>query len=134
MKFTATVVLVLLTLVGYSEAGKQKIILHLREPLKAETVKIVVPGVEERPRRNPGSGNQGRIGRTSQDRSPQNPETTLKLDLAVRSIGKNGVQVTMTLPNPGFVEVVMMDFYGKSLATLFAGNLARESIPCAPSS
>ena len=42
MKFTATALLVLLT-VQFSPAGKQKIILRLRDPLKAETVKVLVP-------------------------------------------------------------------------------------------
>lgn len=132
MKFTATVVLLLLTLAGYSGAGKQKIILRLREPLKAETVKIVVPEL------NNGRGEirdletKLELGGQAKTEASKSQETTLKLDLLVRSVGKNGVQVTMTLPNAGYVEVVMMDFYGKNLATLFAGNLTTGVYPLSP--
>lgn len=132
MKFTVTAILVLLTFVGYSGAGKQKIIVRLREPLKAETVKIVVPEL------NNGRGEirdletKVELGGQAKTESPKTREATLKLDMVVRSIGKNAVQVTMTLPNPGYVEVVMMDFYGKNLATLFAGNLPQGNYPMRP--
>ena len=52
--------------------------------------------------------------------------------MVVSSMVNNWVQVTMTLPNPGYVEVVMMDFYGKNLATLFAGNLTPGVYPMRP--
>jgi hypothetical protein len=132
MKFTATVVLILLSLVGYSGAGKQKIILRLREPLRAETVKILVPELNNGRGETRDLETKLELGGQAKSEASKSRETTLKLDLVVRSMGKNGVQVTMTLPNPGYVEVVMMDFYGKNLATLFAGNLASGVHPMRP--
>ena len=132
MKFTATVFLILLSVVGYSDAGKQKIILRLREPLKAETIKIVVPELNNGRGETRDLETKVELGGQSKTEAPKARETTLKLDMLVRSIGKNEVQVTMTLPNPGYVEVVMMDFYGKNLATLFAGNLTPGVYPMRP--
>jgi hypothetical protein len=132
MKFTATAVLVLLTLVGYSGAGKQKIILRLREPLKAETVKITVPELNNGRGETRDLETKVELGGQAKTEAPKSHETFLKLDMVVRSVGKNGVQVTITLPNPGYVEVVMMDFYGKNLATLFAGNLTPAVYPMRP--
>jgi hypothetical protein len=43
--------------------------------------------------------------------------------MSVRNSGKGGIQVTLTLPEAGYVEVSVMDFYGKHLATLVEGNL-----------
>ena len=113
---------VLLVSLGWS--GKQKLVIKLREPLRAETVKIRVSEL---------SNGQGEIRdlETKVELSTQaKPETqkiqaaALKLDMTVRTVGSQGVQVKLTLPTPGFVEVVMMDFYGKSLSTLFSGNLS----------
>lgn len=132
MKFTATVALILLTLVGYSGAGKQKIILRLREPLKAETIKIVVPELNNGRGETRDLETKLELGGQAKTEAPKTREATLKLDLLVRSVGKNGVQVTINLPNPGYVEVVMMDFYGKNLATLFAGNLTHGVYPLRP--
>jgi hypothetical protein len=132
MKFTATAVLVLLALVGFSSAGKQKIILRLREPLKAESVKILVPELTNNRGETRDLETKLDLGGAAKVEAPKVQQTTLKLDMTVRSVGKTGVQVTMTLPNPGYVEVVMMDFYGKNLATLFAGNLPPGVYPMRP--
>ena len=43
MKFTNIMALVLMALASLSFGGKQKIILRLREPLRAETIKVQVP-------------------------------------------------------------------------------------------
>jgi hypothetical protein len=52
--------------------------------------------------------------------------------MVIRNSGKNGLQVTLTLPAPGYVEVVMMDFYGKNLATVLAGNMPAGVYPLRP--
>ena len=43
MKFTTIAVLVLTTCIPLSWAGKQQIIIRLREPLRAESIKVQVP-------------------------------------------------------------------------------------------
>jgi hypothetical protein len=112
---------VLLVSLGWS--GKQKLVIKLREPLRAETVKIRVSELSN------GRGEIRDLETKVELRTQAKPETqkiqaaALKLDMTVRTVGSQGVQVNLTLPTPGFVEVVMMDFYGKSLSTLFSGNL-----------
>jgi hypothetical protein len=128
MKYLPTTVLVLLTLAGISGAGKQKIIVRLREPLRAETVKIVIPELNNGRGETRDLETKVELGGQAKTAAPKTRETALKLDMQVRSIGKNGVQVTLTLPNPGYVEVVMMDFYGKNLATVFSGNMTTPGV------
>ena len=130
MKFTITLGLSLA--IAGSWAGKQKIILRLREPLRAESIKIQVPEL------NNGRGEirdletKIELGAHAKAEAPKSAPVALKLNMAVRNIGKSGVQVTLTLPTPGYVEVVMMDFYGKNLATLFSGNMPTGVFPLHP--
>jgi hypothetical protein len=42
------------------------------------------------------------------------------------------VQVTLTLPTAGYVELSVMDFYGKRVATLVDGNLPAGTYPLRP--
>jgi hypothetical protein len=132
MKFTTTAVLVLMTCVPLSWAGKQKIIIRLREPLRAESVKIQIPELTNSRGETRDLETKLELGAPAKKETPKNQETALKLDMTVRSIGKNGVQVSMTIPTSGYVEVVMMDFYGKNLATLFSGNLVPGIYPMRP--
>jgi hypothetical protein len=132
MKFTTTAVLALMTCIPLSWAGKQKIIIRLREPLRAESVKIQVPELTNGRGETRDLETKLELGAQPKKEAPKTQETALKLDMTVRSVGKNGVQVSMTLPTGGYVEVVMMDFYGKNLATLFSGNLPPGSYPLAP--
>jgi hypothetical protein len=104
-------------------AGKQKIIVRLREPLKAETIKIRLPEVKNAKGETRDLEARLDLGVKPKQEAPRTVEAALKLDMALRNLGKNAVQVTLTLPNPGYVEVMILDFYGKNLATLMAGNL-----------
>ncbi|MEO6095348.1 MAG: hypothetical protein ABIW76_06630 [Fibrobacteria bacterium] len=132
MKFTPTAVLVLMTCVPFSWAGKQRIILRLREPLRAESIKVLVPELTNSRGETRDLETKLELGVQTKKEAPKVQETALKLDMTVRSIGKTGVQVSITLPTGGYVEVVMMDFYGKNLATLFSGNLPSGSYPMGP--
>ena len=132
MKFTTTTVLIFMICLSLSWAGKQKIIIRLREPLRAETVKIQVPELTNGRGETRDLETKVELGVQPKKEAPKTQETALKLDMTVRSIGKNGVQVSMTLPTSGYVEVVLMDFYGKNLATLFSGNLAPGIYPMRP--
>jgi hypothetical protein len=113
-------------------AGKQKIIVRLREPLKAETVKIRLPEVKNAKGETRDLETRLELGNKPKQDAPRAPETALKLDLAVRNLGKSTVQVTLSLPNPGYVEVMILDFYGKNLATLLSGNLPAGVFPLKP--
>ncbi len=132
MKFTGTLVLVLMTFAPLSWAGKQKIILRLREPLRAESIKITVPELTNGRGETRDLETKVELGVQPKTEAPKNQDVALKLNMLVRNVGKNAVQVTMTIPTAGFVEVVMMDFYGKNLATLFAGNLPPGVYPMRP--
>ena len=113
-------------------AGKQKIIVRLREPLRAEQVTIRLPEVKNAKGETRDLEARLDLGAKPKQEAPRNVEAALKLDMAVRNLGKNAVQVTLSLPNPGFVEVMILDFYGKNLATLLAGNLSSGVYPLKP--
>lgn len=111
--------------VSVAWSGKQKIVIRLREPLRAESIKIRVPQLA-----NSGVGAHDleaklELGPEIKVAPPKEQVQTLKLNLDLKTLGTNGVQVTLTLPDPGFVEVVVMDFYGKNLATLVAQEKTR---------
>ncbi len=128
MKFTATIGWVFLAIAS-SWAGKQKIILRLREPLRAETIRIQVPELTNGRGETRDLETNVELGTQTKIDAPKSQDVTLKLNMVVRNIGKSGVQVTLTLPSPGYVEVVMMDFYGKNLATVFSGNMVTGVFP-----
>jgi hypothetical protein len=128
------IILSVLTLVLFTgtQAGKQKIIVRLREPLKAETVKIRLPEVKNAKGETRDLETRLELGVKPKQEAPRNLDAPLKLNMAVRNLGKSAVQVTLTLPNPGFVEVMILDFYGKNLATLLAGNMPSGVFPLKP--
>ncbi|HKP97759.1 MAG TPA: hypothetical protein VJ385_18615 [Fibrobacteria bacterium] len=132
MKCTATMCLLLAFVASFSWAGKQKIILRLREPLRAETIKVQVPELTNGRGETRDLETKVELGAQAKTEAPKNQAATLKLNMVVRNAGKNGVQVTLTLPAPGDVEVVMMDFYGKNLATIFSGSLPSGVFPLRP--
>ena len=129
MRFTAALVLLAL---AFSWAGKQKIIVRLREPLRSETVHVRVPEVTNGRGETRDLETKLELGGPEKVEAPKVQESALKLDMTVRTIGKNGVQVTLTLPSAGFVEVGMIDFYGKNLATVLAANLSPGTYPLGP--
>jgi hypothetical protein len=132
MRFTATALLVLTTFAPLSWAGKQKIVLRLREPLRAETVKVLVPELTNGKGETRDLETKLELGVQNKTEAPKIQEQSLKLNMVVKTIGKSGVQVTLTLPTAGFIEVVMMDFYGKNLATLLSANLTPGVYPMRP--
>ncbi|MEO7426559.1 MAG: hypothetical protein ABI036_15325 [Fibrobacteria bacterium] len=132
MKTSTTSVLVMLAVASMSWAGKQKIIIRLREPLRAETVRVQVPELTNDKGETRDLETKLELGAQAKVEAPKAQDAALKLNLVVRNIGKSGVQVTVTLPAPGYVEVEMMDFYGKNLATLFSGDLPMGVFPIRP--
>jgi hypothetical protein len=132
MKFTATALVVLTTFSAISWAGKQKIIVRLREPLRAETIKVRVPELTNGRGETRDLEAKVDLGVQSKADAPKPKDASLKLNMLVRNIGKNGVQVTVTLPTAGYVEVGIMDFYGKSVATLLDGNMSPGIYPLLP--
>lgn len=105
-------------------AGKQKIIVRLREPLKAEVVKVRLPEVKNAKGETRDLETTLELGAKPKQEAPKTVEAALMLNMAVRSLGKNAVQVTLTLPNSGYVELLVLDFYGKQIATLLDGQLS----------
>jgi hypothetical protein len=104
-------------------AGKQRIILRLKEPLRAEKVTVHAPGISDGKGETRDLEAEVDLGPEQKADEPKTEETGLKLGMSVRNSGKAGIQVTLTLPEAGYVEVSVMDFYGKHLATLVEGNL-----------
>jgi len=111
-------------LVSFGWAGKQKIIVRLREPLRAETVKIRIPELTNGRGETRDLETKLELGAAAKAETQQVQSAALTLNMALRNVGANAVEVTLTLPDQGFVEVVMMDFYGKSLATLISDDMS----------
>lgn len=132
MRSSFTWLMSIALLVSFGWAGKQKIIVRLREPLRAETVKIRIPELTNSRGETRDLETKVELGVQAKSEAPKIQPTVLKLNMALRTVGANAVQVILTLPEDGFVEIVMMDFYGKSLATLFSGNLASGTYPMPP--
>lgn len=122
----------ILVLASLTHAGKQKIIIRLREPLRAETVQIKVPELTNGRGETRDLEAKVELGTQPKAETPKTVDKALKLDMAVRNFGKTGVQVTLTLPHPGYVELMVMDFYGKQVATLVDGNLPAGVYPLRP--
>ena len=108
-------------------AGKQKIIVRLREPLKAETVKIRLPETKNLRGETRDLETHLELGS-----KPKTVAQSLKLDMLIRPMGKGAVQVTLTLPQGGYMELVVLDFYGKQLATLLAAQMSPGVHPLKP--
>ncbi len=116
-------------IVSVVHAGKQKIVLHLRTPLRAEAVHITAPAVTTGHGETRDLETTLQLGDAGKTPATKDQSQRLKLDLAVRSVGHNAVQVTLTLPDPGFVEIDLMDVYGKNLASLLSANLSSGVYP-----
>lgn len=110
-------------------AGKQKIIVRLREPLKAETVKIRLPEAKNLRGETRDLETQLELGAKPKQEAAAFIEPAIKLEMQVRSVGAGAVQVTLSLPNPGYVELVVLDFYGKHLSTLLAAQMSSGVYP-----
>jgi hypothetical protein len=113
-------------------AGKQKIIVKLREPLRAETITVTAPGVSNGRGETRDLETKVELGSQPKSEGPKVQESGMKLNLQVRNFGRTGVQVTLTLPTAGYVELGVMDFYGKHVATLIDGNLTAGTYPLRP--
>lgn len=123
MNLTSSILLASVIMASLSWAGKQKIIVVLREPLRAETIKISVPELTNGRGETRDLEAKVELGQSEKIEVVKTQDPGLKLNMQVSNVGKNGVQVNLSLPTAGFVEVGVMDFYGKSLALLFSGNL-----------
>jgi hypothetical protein len=132
MKFTVSLTLVLMAFASLSWAGKQKIILRLREPLRAEAIKVQVPELTNGRGEIRDLETKLELGAQAKVETPKAKKSALTLNMVVRNIGKSGVQVTLTLPAAGYVEVEMMDFYGKNLASVFSGSVPAGVFPLRP--
>jgi hypothetical protein len=125
-------VLLVLACASICMAGKQRIIVRLKDPLRAETIQIHAPGISNARGETRDLEAKVELGAGPKVEAPKVEETGLKLGMAVRNYGKGGVQVTLTLPAAGYVELSVMDFYGKHVATLVDGNLPAGVYPLRP--
>ena len=132
MKSIFTFFLSIAVLATCGWTGKQKIIVKLREPLRAETVRIRIPDLTNNRGETRDLETKVELGVQAKSEAPKIQPAALKLSMSLRNVGTKAVQVILTLPDGGYVEVVMMDFYGKSLATLFSGGLGKGVFPLGP--
>jgi hypothetical protein len=122
----------LILLFSSSWAGKQRIIIKLRDPLKAEAIKVRLPEITNAKGETRDLETKLELGTETKVEVSKIQSVTLSLNMVLHNIGNNGVQVTLTLPDAGFIEVEVMDFYGKTLASLFSGNLPSGNHPLDP--
>lgn len=123
MKLRIFLPLALIACVNLGWSGKQKIYVRLREPLRAETVKIRLPELSNGKGETRDLETQLDLGGPAKAEVAQNQQAALKLNMQLRSVGKTSVQVTLSLPNAGYVQIILLDFYGKNLATLLDGPM-----------
>lgn len=112
-----------LTLTTPALAGEQTLVLKLKQPLRAESVKVRVPGAQtlRGERRDletviplaPITTGPG-------DKVDESASEVLTLGLNARVLGKNSLLIHFTLPKAGFVEISLLDVYGKKLAVVVA--------------
>ena len=122
----------LLAMVSLCPAGKQRIILRLKDPLRAESIQIHAPGLSNGHGETRDLDAKVELGTSAHTDAVQVQEGGLKLGMLVHNYGKGGVQVTLTLPTAGYVELSVMDFYGKHVASLVDGNLPVGVYPLRP--
>ncbi|MBW8890595.1 MAG: hypothetical protein JF616_22810 [Fibrobacteres bacterium] len=121
-----------LAMVSLCPAGKQRIILRLKDPLRAESIQIHAPGLSNGHGETRDLDAKVELGTAARSDAPAIQDAGLKLGMSVHNYGKSGVQVTLTLPTAGYVELSVMDFYGKRVATLVDGNLPAGIYPLRP--
>lgn len=117
-----------LGILGMVLAEKQTVILKLKQPLRAETVKIRLPSTVNAKGERRDLETVLELGSHSSGNETQaKSEASEKLALAfqVKALGKNSLLIRFTLPVAGYVEVQMLDFYGKTLATVAADNYSK---------
>jgi hypothetical protein len=126
--------LILAVLIGANAtwSGKQRIIVRLREPLRAETIKIRVPELSNGKGETRDLETQLQLGGPQRTEAPKLEQNNFKLNMVLRSVGKNAVQVTLTLPTPGYVQLMLLDFYGKNQGALLDGNMPAGIVSLPP--
>jgi hypothetical protein len=109
-------------------AGKQTLVLKLKQPLRPERVKVRVPSV------NTLQGERrdleillplGSAPAPKDIIKSSNQVEVLTLGLNVKHLGKNTLLIGFTLPKASTIEVVLLDSYGKTLALVASGSFGR---------
>jgi hypothetical protein len=114
-----------------AEAGKQKILLQLREPLRPAAVEIVLPAVTNargETRDAKAVLNLGDSAALPVVKPRHVKDDVLELDMTVERAGQQSLAVRITLPQSAFVEVFLMDVYGKNLGTLLSAQCPRGEL------
>jgi len=108
----------------FAWAGKQTLILQLREPLRAGPSELIVPAVTN----FKGEVRDLRISVQFGDTLGESKEiqesasSSPGVDMTVTSVGRRSFLIKLSLQQPAMVEIVLMDIYGKNLGVLFAGQ------------
>ena len=120
-----------LLIAAQTECGKQRVILQLREPLRPYPVEIVLPGVTNahgETRDVKTALNLGDSSALENFDKPKGIPDALSLDMSVVHSGGRSLSVRITLPQAAFVEVFLMDLYGKNLGTLLESQCPRGEL------
>ncbi len=127
-KFRAIAVLTGIAGIGiHAFAGKQRLILQIREPMRNGHVSVTLPAVtnakgEIRDLKSAWTGDST-LAEGQNDKGESAGD--LVLDMAVTPVGRNALEVFITLPEAAFVELFLLDHNGKVLGTLLAAQLPR---------
>jgi hypothetical protein len=113
-----------------AHAGKQRLVLQLREPLTDTAARITVPAANVRGEiRDLTAGGRAADSSRSEGVREKARVAGNALDLAVKTAGGNRLQISVTLPEAAFVELFLMDHNGKNLGTLLAARLPGGASP-----
>ncbi len=102
--------------------GKQKVVVILKEPLRAENVEIRLPELTS------ARGEVRDLEKTLWLGEPLREDRAVEavakksLDLKIQATGRQGAQITLVLPDAGYVELTLRDFYGKNLQSIAEGQ------------
>lgn len=115
-------------------AGKQRLVVQVAKPLDAEAIEIVLPAVQNQ---------RGEIrdvsaslvlgdesARLIQTKSESGSEKTMTF--TAKTVGRNQMQVAFELPEAAYVEILLMDMYGKILGKLLDAPCPKGEMVLAP--
>ncbi len=107
---------------GVAVGGKQKVVVILSEPLRAENVQIRIPEITSARGETRDLEKTLWLGEPIRDERPAETLVKQALDFKIKTAGRQNAQVTLVLPDAGYVELTLRDFYGKNLETLAEGQ------------
>jgi hypothetical protein len=108
--------------------AKQRIILQLKQPLRAENTTLHLSEISTIQGEMRDLETPIELGPVAVVAKAEEENTEFSLQLNVKD-SRYGIEVTFVLPKPARVELLILDFYGKNLGTLAEGVYEKGIYP-----